>query len=106
MRHVSYAVYDSDTGEILHVHVDAAGVESSPDEIIQMVDGGQRHLAVFQLPSDGLPMDPVRVIEGDLRPAEEAAGQGAAGGSSTFSEIAGERRYARRPAPQDPAANT
>lgn len=97
MTMVSYAVYDVDTGEVVHVHVEPDGLNTSPEEIIQLADARRaRHLAVIRVPKEGLPAQSVRVVAGALRAAEKDAGFGAAGGTGRLFEPVAERRYELR----------
>jgi hypothetical protein len=97
MAMTSYAVFDVDTGEVLHVHVEPAGLNSSPDEIIQLAGArGTRRLDVLQVPSEGLPKHPVKAVEGKLVPAGEGTGAGAAGAGGGLVEPEVSRRYERR----------
>jgi hypothetical protein len=99
MTMISYAVYDRDTGEVVHVHVEPAGLETSHEEILQLVDPRRgRALGVVRMPREGLETKAVRVVDGQLSPADEEGGFGAAGGGGGTVEPAVERRYEpRRP---------
>ena len=97
MAMTSYAVFDVETGEVLHVHVEPAGLNSSPDEIIQLAGPrGTRRLDVLQVPGEGLPNHPVKAAEGKLVPAGDGTGAGAAGGGGGLVEPEVSRRYQRR----------
>jgi hypothetical protein len=77
----SYAVYDSETGEVLHLHVEPAELNSSAAEIIQQAGvHGSRRLEVVQVPPEGAPADSLHVVEGRLVPADQDAHMAAAGG--------------------------
>lgn len=99
MTMVSYAVYDRNTGQVVHVHVEPAGLETSHEEILQLVDPHRgRALEVVRMPREGLAATAVRVIDGQLSPAGEEVGFGAAGGGDGTVEPVAERRYElRRP---------
>jgi hypothetical protein len=95
---VSYLVYDTQTGAVVHVHVEPAGSGTSPEEVIEMArPGGGEGLDVVELPGGQVPTRPLRVRGGRISEVDEdlpVAGGGVAGG---FAEPAGERRYERRP---------
>ncbi|WP_147447094.1 hypothetical protein [Corallococcus sp. CA054B] len=97
MTMVSYAVYDVDTGEVVHVHVEPDGLDTAPEEIVQLADARRaRRLGVIRMPKEGFPAQPVRVVAGALRAADKDAGFGAAGGTSRIFEPVAERRYELR----------
>ncbi len=99
----AYAVYEADTGAVVHLHVEPSGLRSSEEDILRMADpGGARRLRVMALPSGDLPAGPVKVVDGTLRPADEGAGHGAAGSAGGFPPPTGERRYERRRPGRDP----
>jgi hypothetical protein len=95
----SYAVYDTSTGEVVHLHVEPAGLDTSPEEILQLVDPGRtRSLDVIRAPREGLPAEAVSVVDGELRAAGEEVSSGGAGGGGGIIEPDVERRYeVRRP---------
>lgn len=94
MTMTSYAVYDAETGDVIHLHFEPAGLSSSPEEIIQLADaGGSRPLAVIQVPHESATTDAMRVVEGRLLPADKGAGAGAAGGDNGLTEPDVPRRY-------------
>jgi hypothetical protein len=94
MSMISYAVYDVGSGEVVHLHVEPAGLDSSPEEIIQIADPrGGRRLEVVPLPSEGMPAETVRVVDRELRPAATDAGSGGAGGAGGLIEPMAPRRY-------------
>jgi hypothetical protein len=99
MTMVSYAVYDRNTGEVVHVHVEPAWLETSHEEILQLVDPRRgRTLDVVRMQSEDLEANALRVADGRLSPAGEEVGFGAAGGGDGTGEPAVERRYEpRRP---------
>jgi|GEM_PF-3699193 hypothetical protein len=99
MTMVSYAVYDQNTGEVVHVHVEPAGLDTSHEEILQLADPRRgRALDVVQMPREGAEANAVRVVDGHLSPAVEEVGFGAAGGGDGTVEPVAERRYElRRP---------
>jgi hypothetical protein len=93
----TYAVYDADTGEVVHLHVEPAALNTSPEEIIQVAGArGSRRLEVIQVPSENVPPDAIRVADGRVLPADKDVGTGAAGGSGGLAEPAVSRRYERR----------
>lgn len=66
-----YALYDEQTGEILHVHAAPQGAVQSPEEIIAILGAGHdRAVRVLKLPADGLTR-PARVVNGELQDAPE-----------------------------------
>lgn len=93
MTMVSYAVYDRNTGEVVHVHVEPAGLETSHEEILQLVDPRRaRALDVVRMRREDLEANALRVVDGQLSSADQGVGFGAAGGDGT-GEPAVERRY-------------
>jgi hypothetical protein len=93
----SYAVYDIDTGEVVHLHAEPAGLNSSVDEIIQLAGTrGSRRLDVLRVPSDGVSADATQVVDGRLVPADKDVGAGAAGGDDGLAEPAVPRHYEHR----------
>jgi hypothetical protein len=99
MTMASYAVYDTSTGEVVHLHVEPAGLDTSPEEILQLADPGRtRSLDVVRVPREGLPAKAVSVVDGELRAAGNEVSAGAAGGGGGIVEPVVERRYeVRRP---------
>jgi hypothetical protein len=99
MTMVSYVVYDTKTGEVVHLHVEPAGLDSSREEILQLADTRRaRSLDIVRVPSKGLPAEAIRVVDGELRAAGNDVSSGAAGGAGSLTEPAAERRYeVRRP---------
>jgi hypothetical protein len=94
MTMTSYAVYDAETGDVIHLHVEPAGLSSSPEEIIQLAGaGGSRRLEVIQVPHGSATADAMRVVGGRLLPADKGAGAGAAGGDNGLAEPDVPRRY-------------
>ena len=74
-----YAVYDEQTGTIVHLHAVPAQAGQSPDHIIAMLDPGrERPLRVLKLPPDGLTRAS-RVIDGELQEQPGGGGFGMAG---------------------------
>ncbi len=107
MTTVSYAVYEVETGEVVHLHIESAGLGTSPEEVLAIADPGRaRNLAVIQVPAEGLPVGAARVVEGELRAVEEAAGFGAAGMAGGLVEPPVERRYEPQPRGGAGAAGT
>jgi hypothetical protein len=95
----SYAVYDTTTGEVVHLHVEPAGLDTSSEEILQLADPSRtRSLGVLPIPREGLPATALSVVDGKLRAAGGDVSSGAAGGGGGIVEPAVERRYeVRRP---------
>src|SRR5512144_1711402 len=90
----SYAVYDTNTGEVVHLHVDPAELDSSREEILRIADPQQaRSLDVVQVPGEGLPAEAVRVVGGQLQAAGQDVGFGGAGGTGSIVAPAAARRY-------------
>ena len=105
MTMVSYAVYDRNTGEVVHVHVEPAGLGTSPEEVLRLVDPrGGRALGVVRMRRQDLAANALRVVDGRLTPAGEGVGFGAAGGGDGTGEPAVERRYEPRRPSGDPGA--
>lgn len=65
-----YAVYDEQTGTILHVHATPPGAAQSPEEIVVTLGIGHDRLRVLKLPAEGLTR-PARVVNGQLQDAPE-----------------------------------
>jgi hypothetical protein len=94
MAMISYAVYDQNTGQVVHVHVEPAGLETSHEEILKLVDPRRSEaLDVVRIPGEDLGTNAIRVIDGQLSPADHEAGFGAAGGGDGTIEPPAERRY-------------
>jgi hypothetical protein len=103
MTMVSYAVYDRNTGEVVHVHVEPAGLETSHEEILQLVDPRRsRALDVVRMRREDLEANAFRVVDGRLSPADEEVAFGAAGGGDGTGEPDVERRYEPRRPSGDP----
>jgi hypothetical protein len=97
MAMISYVIYDRNTGQVVHVHVEPAALETPDEEILQLVDPRKgRALDVVRLPREGLGRKAVRVVDGQLSPTDEEAGFGAAGGANRTGEPVAERRYELR----------
>ena len=74
-----YAVYDEQTGTIVHLHAVPTQAGQSPDHIIAMLDPGrERPLRLLKLPPDGL-AQPARVVNGELQEEPSGGGFGMAG---------------------------
>ena len=74
-----YAVYDEQTGTIVHLHAVPAQADQSPDHIIAMLDPGrERPLRLMKLPPDGLTRSS-RVVDGELQEEPGGGGFGMAG---------------------------
>jgi hypothetical protein len=96
----AYAVYDVDTGEVVHLHVEPAGLDSSPEEIIQLAGArGSQRLDVVPVSAEDAAAAGTRVVDGRLEPAGEAAGTGGAGGTDGLTEPDAPRRYERHTGP-------
>ena len=94
MTMVSYAVYDTSTGEVVHVHVEPAELDTSREEILQLADPGRnRSLDVLPIPREGLHTKALSVVDGKLRATGDDANSGAAGGGGGIVEPAVARRY-------------
>jgi hypothetical protein len=90
---VTYAVYDVDTGEVLHIHVESADLGSTAEEIVQIADvQGARRLAALQLAEGEVPDRPSVVVDGRLQ-ATESQNWGGADVDEKFSEPEVERQY-------------
>jgi hypothetical protein len=79
--------------------VSFAGLDTSHEEILQLVDPRRgRALEVVRMPREGVEATAVRVVDGELSPAGDEVGFGAAGGGDGTVEPVAERRYElRRP---------
>ncbi|MGR6963378.1 hypothetical protein ACU610_02815 [Geodermatophilus sp. URMC 61] len=97
MNMAAYAVYDAETGEVVHMHVEPAELGSSPEEIASIVDvQNPQRLRAIRLPAQDLPSGAARVVDGELR-AEEGAnwGQAAVEGPEVEPDLT--RRYRPQP---------
>jgi hypothetical protein len=104
MAMASYAVYDRDTGEVVHVHAEPAGLATPPGEVLQLVGPGRgRALGVVRMPREGLAATALRVVDGELSPADEGVGFGGAGGGDGSGGPAVARRYEPRRPGGDPS---
>jgi hypothetical protein len=102
MSMVTYAVYDVETGEVVHVHVEPAGLDSSPEEIVHLADIHQsRRLHAIRLSRRDLPPGPARVVDGELRAVEGENWAAARSGGEDI-EPAVERQYVAWPPPGVP----
>src|SRR5688500_4403534 len=91
---VTYAVYDVDTGEVLHIHVESADLGSTPEEIVQIADvQGARRLAALRLAEGDVLDRPAVVVDGQLKATEESQNWGGANLDEEVSEPKVERRY-------------
>jgi len=71
MRTNTYLVHDQDTGEVVHLHVEASELESSPEEIIHLADrSGRRRLAVTLLPPHTDGTRSARMVDGEPTPQD------------------------------------
>jgi hypothetical protein len=74
-----YAVYDEQTGTIVHLHAAPTEAGQSPDHIIAMLDPGrERSLRLLRLPPEGLTRAS-RVVDGALQEEPGGGGFGMAG---------------------------
>ena len=97
MSVVSYLVYDTESGAPVHLHVEPAGMGTTPEEILQMArPGGGDGLEVVEIPGGQAPTRPVRVQEGRVTEVDEDLPVGGGGVAGGFTEPTGERRYERR----------
>jgi hypothetical protein len=94
----AHLIYDRETGEVVHVHLEACDLSSSTDELIGHADATRREsLAVHSLPAANLPRHgPVSVRDGELRDAEADVAAGGGGGGGGLAEPDTQRRYERR----------
>jgi hypothetical protein len=93
MSLVAYAVYDVESGEVVHLHVEPADLGSSPEEIVHIADvQGTRRLHAVRLSADDLTFGAARVIDGALR-ADDGPNWGQAGVQGASVEPRLERQY-------------
>src|SRR4051794_34226488 len=94
----AHLIYDRETGEVVHIHLEACDLSSSTDEVIGHAGAARREsLAVHSLPAADLPRHGrASVRDGELRDADGdvAAGGGGGGGGCAEAEI--QRQYERR----------
>ena len=96
MRTVTYAVYDGSSGEVVHLHIEAAGMESSPEEIIHMAgkpNAGQ--LKVVRVPDELAASGSFRVEKGQVRAGKDNQQQGGGGISSPLDGPDIPRKYTK-----------
>lgn len=97
MPMISYVVYDAATGEALHLHVEPEGLDTAPEELIQLAGVSEsRRLDVAPLPREGAPAGPLRVEAGRLVSADQEMGWADSGGDERDEEPAVPRRYEKR----------
>jgi hypothetical protein len=97
MQMTAYVLYDRETGEVLHVHLEPRDLDSSAEEVIQQAGlGRERRLEILELPASRLPMHGSRVEDGKLREVDEDVGVGGGSGSRGFAEPDVRREYQGR----------
>jgi hypothetical protein len=97
MNMAAYAVYDVETGKVVHLHVEPADLRSSPEEIVSIADvQNSQRLRAVRLPAQEVSSGAARVVDGELR-AEEGANWGQAGVGGLTAEPDLERRYRAEP---------
>jgi hypothetical protein len=104
MRMRSYAVYNADTGEVVHLHVEPADSELSRDELLAMAaPGAEGPLDVLEVSDARMPAGPFRVENGELREVEDGGGTGRGGGAERFPESEVKPQFERvRPRGDEP----
>lgn len=91
-----YAVYDEQTGTIVHLHAAPTEAGQSPDHIIAILDPGrERSLRLLKLPPEGLTRAS-RVVDGELQEEPGGGGFGMAGLTLTDQAPPQARAQARR----------
>jgi hypothetical protein len=89
-------VYDPDTGQVVHVHVESAALGTPSAEVIAMVPAGGRRLEVIeQSGAEEPPTHPVRVENGELRAAEAGTPMAGGGVRTRFTTSHARRQYSR-----------
>lgn len=97
MRTVAYAVYDVKSGQVVHLHIEPAGLDRSPEEILHFVKAPRgAELKVMQVPGD-MPPGPMRVEKGQLQKAKEDAPSAYGGISNLLEGPPAKRAYERKP---------
>jgi hypothetical protein len=91
-----FLVYDTDTGQVVHVHVESAALGTPASEVTAMVPAGGRRLAVVeQSGEEEWPAHPVRVEDGELLIAEAGTPMAGGGVRSRFAQSHARRQYSR-----------
>jgi hypothetical protein len=92
----SYAVYDAETGDVVHLHVEPADSELSREEVLEIAAvGKERRLDVLEVSGRRMPAGPVRVENGELVEAGEDVATGRGGGAERFPEADVKPSYER-----------
>jgi hypothetical protein len=100
MSLVAYVVHDVETGEVVHVHVEAAELGSLPEEIATIADVGHpERLRAVRLPANELSRDPGRIVDGELRATDGVNWGGAGTGGGDAEPGLGRRYHAQFPEP-------
>jgi hypothetical protein len=93
MEIVSYAVYDADSGEVVHVHVEPAYLRTSPDEVLHHAGlTDDRKLSVLRVASTPSEVG-LRVENGELHAAGEGGAAGGGASVAGFEDTDLQRRY-------------
>src|SRR4051794_21020968 len=94
MRMTTYLVSDEATGEVVHVHIEPAGLDTQHEEILHHAGRrGDTRLVVTELPG-GWPCGVAARLEGGtVREHGQAESFGGGGGGTPFGEPAGPRRF-------------
>jgi hypothetical protein len=92
-----FLIYDVDTGQVIHVHVESAALGTPSSEVMAMVPAGGRRLEVFEESgtAEELRTHPVRVENGELRAAEAGTPMAGGGVRSRFAISHARRRHSR-----------
>lgn len=94
MRTVTYAVYDRASGEVVHLHVEPVGLDTSPEEVLQLAAMPRKgEFRVMKVPDDLPVTGSLRVENNELHSTREQTNSGAAGIHSPFDESFGARVY-------------
>jgi hypothetical protein len=94
MQMMTYLVYDTNTGEVIHMHSEPVGLGTSRDEVIQIAGVGEhRHVDVLEVPGSELPSHPVRVEGGQLQRVDADGPSGGAAVVDVYAEPSSPREY-------------
>ena len=94
MQTRTYVVYDSESGDVVQLHVEPADLATDPNELVRMADpAGERHLKVLEGHPSKLLGRATKVVEGKLKQADEEGPAASAGVHSGFEEPHASRDY-------------
>jgi hypothetical protein len=93
-----YVIYDSETGDVVELHVEEAGLRSEPDEVLEVAGlAGDKRYAVLEVPDRRPPERAFRIENGAIRELDDEGSTGMGGAMPGSAEAFGARRYSREP---------